>query len=69
MKPEEAADQIQKACNVISTEMMKILPAAGALGNKAVQDEIIKTQYQLTKDVETIKKLLRRLKNEDQPLL
>jgi phosphoenolpyruvate-protein kinase (PTS system EI component) len=69
MKPEEAAEQIQKACTVISTEMMKILPATSALGNKPVQDEIIKAQYQLTKDVEMIKKLLRRLKNEDQPLL
>lgn len=69
MTPEEATDQIQKACHAIAGEMMKILPAAGALGNKPVQDEIIKAQFQLTKDVETIKKLLRKLKSEDQPLL
>lgn len=69
MTPNEAAEQIKSACHAISAEMMKILPAAAALGDKALHDEIIKAQYQLTKDVETIKKLLRKLKNEDQPLL
>lgn len=69
MTPEQAAEQIKTTCNTISVEMMKILPATAALGNKPVQDEIIAAQYQLTKDVETIKKLLRKLRNENQPLL
>jgi hypothetical protein len=69
MTPTEAAEQIQKACNGMTVEMMKILPAARSLENKALQDEIIKAQYQLTKEVETIKKLVRKMKNEDQPLL
>ena len=69
MTPEQAAEQIKTTCNAISVEMMKILPATAALGNKPVQDEIIAAQYQLTKDVETIKKLLRKLRNENQPLL
>ena len=69
MTPTAATEQIKTACNAISVEMMKILPATAALGNKEVQDEIIKAQYQLTKDVETIKKLLRKLKSDDQPVL
>ena len=69
MTPTAAAEQIKTACNAISVEMMKILPAAAALGDKEVRDEIIKTQYQLTKDVETIKKLVRKLKQEEPPLL
>ena len=69
MTPPEAAEQILKACNAMTVEMMKVLPAARALENKAVQDEIIKAQYQLTKEVETIKKLVRKLKTEQPPEL
>ena len=69
MTPDEAVQQIKKTCDVISVEMMKILPATAHLGNKPVQDEIIKAQYQLTKEVETIKKLVRKMKTDQPPEL
>jgi hypothetical protein len=61
MDPREAAEQIKKACNAISLEMMKIHPATNALEDKQTKDEIFKTLFELTKNVELIKKLMRKL--------
>lgn len=69
MNPTEAAAHIRTACNAITVEMMKILPAARALGDKAAQDEIIKAQFALTTSVETIKKQLKKLEGQDTKLM
>ncbi len=61
MAPETALNEIKKSCNAISAELIRLTPAVGYLGNPAVQDELIKALYQLTKDVEIIKKLARKL--------
>jgi hypothetical protein len=69
MTPAEATEQIRKACNAMTVEMMKVLPAARALADKAVQDEIIKAQFALTTNVEIIKKQLKKLEGQDTKLM
>jgi hypothetical protein len=60
MERDEALKVIRNSCNAISAELTRLHPAVGSLGNPPIQDEIIKTLFQLTKDVETVKKLLRK---------
>jgi hypothetical protein len=57
--------QIKKACSNIAVEMMKIHPAAAALGDKPAHEEIIKLLFQLTKDLETIKKRVAAIEKQD----
>ena len=60
MEPEAALNEIKKSCDAISVELMRLTPAVPHLGNPPIQDEMIKALYQLTKDVETVKKLARK---------
>lgn len=71
-----AIAQIKKVTNQISGELMLLHPATAALGEKESQDEIYKTIYELTKNLEVIKKIARKLENklnneapEEPPLL
>jgi hypothetical protein len=66
MDREAAIAQIRQACNGISMELMKINPAVSALCNKEAQDEIYRTVFELTKEVETIKKRLAKLARSDE---
>ena len=58
-----AIQQIRDACNNLSRELMRIHPAVPALGNKELQDEIYKTLFELTKNVEVIKKRLAKFES------
>jgi hypothetical protein len=77
MEKPTAIAQIKKACNQIATELMSIHPATTALGEKPVQDEIYKAIYELTKNLEMIKKQIRKVEvkmadasaGEEPPLL
>jgi hypothetical protein len=60
MEPNEAAEVIKKCCNTISAELTRLNPAVNDLGNKPIQDEIFKALFQLTKDVEAVKKFVRK---------
>jgi len=60
-----AIQQIRDACNNLSRELMRIHPAVPALADKQAQDEIYKTVFELTKNVETIKKRLAKLEAKD----
>ncbi|MGC2577136.1 MAG: hypothetical protein WA376_06125 [Terrimicrobiaceae bacterium] len=66
MDRDTAIAQIRKACNGISVELMKINPAVSALGDKEAQDEIYRTVFELTKEIETIKKWLAKLERSDE---
>jgi hypothetical protein len=66
MDRDTAVTQIRKACNSICLELMKINPAVSALGDKEAQDEIFRTVFELTKEVETIKKRLAKLERSDE---
>ena len=65
MEKEQAIQQIRTACNTISTSLMQIHPALSALGDEDIKTEIIKTAYELTQNVETIKKRLAKLEQKD----
>jgi hypothetical protein len=64
-----AIQQIRDACNNVSRELMRIHPAVPALAEKEAMDEIFKTLFELTKNVEIIKKRLARLEAKDDSAL
>ena len=65
-----AIKQIRDVCNNVSRELMRIHPAVPALAEKEAQDEMFKTLFELTKQVEIIKKRLAKLEAKDEsPLL
>ena len=66
---EEAITKIEGACKAIALEMMKITPAARHLGDEATTGDIVKAAYQLTIQLEVIKKKLIQLKGRDDSTL
>ena len=64
-----AIKQIRDVCNIVSRELMRIHPAVPALAEKEAQDEIYKTLFELTKQVEIIKKRLAKLEAKDDSAL
>ena len=64
-----AIKQIREVCNQVSRELMRIHPAVPALAEKEAQDEIYKTLFELTKQVEIIKKRLAKLEAKDDSAL
>ena len=64
-----AIQQIREVCNNVSRELMRIHPAVPALAEKEAQDEIYKTLFELTKQVEIIKKRLAKLESKDDSAL
>lgn len=70
MKQTEAVKVIQDACADIARGMMKITPAVPALQDKKTKKKVFQTLYELTANVETIKKQVGKLgKNDDSILL
>jgi len=64
-----AIKQIRDVCNNVSRELMRIHPAVPPLAEKEAQDEIFKTLFELTKQIEIIKKRLARLEAKDDSAL
>jgi len=64
-----AIHQIRDVCNNVARELMRLHPAVPALADKEAQDEIYKTIFELTKNVEIIKKRLARLEAKDDSAL
>ena len=64
-----AIKQIRDVCNNVSRELMRIHPAVPALAEKEAQDEIFKTLFELTKQVEIIKKRLAKVEAKDESAL
>ena len=69
MDKADAIKQIREACNNLSRELMRIHPAVPPLADKEAQEEIYKTIFELTKNVETIKKRLAKLEAKDDSAL
>lgn len=63
MNRAEAIETIKACCNTISAELTRLTPVVGHLGNKPTQDELLKALFQLTKDLEMVKKLARKAEN------
>ncbi len=69
MNRDDAISRIEEACKAIALEMMKITPAARHLGDEEATAEVVKAAYQLTVELEVIKKRLIRLKGRDDSAL
>lgn len=68
MTREEAIQKIEDACKVIALEMMKVTPAARQLDDEETTADVVKAAYQLTIELEVIKKKLIKLKGQDDSL-
>jgi len=69
MDREEAIQKIEGACKTIALEMMKVTPAAKHLGDEETTAAIVKASYQLTVELEVIKKKLIQMKGRDDSAL
>lgn len=65
MDRKAAIEQIRTVCDTIARELMKVHPAVPAIQHEETQNVIYETVYELTKNVETIKKKLIRLQGSD----
>jgi bisphosphoglycerate-independent phosphoglycerate mutase (AlkP superfamily) len=65
MDRDAAIERIESACKVIALEMMKVTPAARRLGDEETTAAVVKAAYQLTVELEVIKKKLIQLKGRD----
>jgi hypothetical protein len=65
MDRKAAIEQIRTVCDTIARELMKVHPAVPAIQHEETQKVIYETVYELTKNVETIKKKLIRLQGAD----
>ena len=60
-----ASPQIREHCNTVSTAVTKIHPLLNALGDDATKGEIVKALFEITKNVEVVKKQVMRLEKRD----
>ena len=60
-----ALQQIRDVCDNIARQLMRIHPAVPPLADKEAQDQIYKATFEVTKQVEVIKKRLARLEAKD----
>jgi hypothetical protein len=69
MDPSTAISQLRSECNQLASGITRMHPCISKLGNPQAQGEIFKAVFELTKQVEVVKKHLLRLeKGEDTPL-
>lgn len=70
MELQTAIGQIRDSCKNIGLELMRIHPAVRALNHKETQDDLFKVVFEITREVEVIKKKLAALeKGENPPLV
>ena len=60
-----ATQQIREHCNAAAAAVTKIHPLLNALGDDATKSEIVKALFELTKNVEVVKKQIMRLEKRD----
>lgn len=65
MNPEEAARQLRSRCDEISRLVTAMHGDVKSLGNAPAQTEILKALFELTRQVEVVKKHLIRLQKGD----
>lgn len=64
-----ASQEIREHCNTVSTVGMKIHPLLNALGDDATKGEIVKALFEITRNVEVVKKQVMRLEKRDDSAL
>lgn len=60
-----ASQQIREHCNTVSVAVMKLHPLLNALGDEPTKAEIVKALYEVTKNIEVVKKQVMRLEKRD----
>lgn len=60
-----ASQQIRDHCNAASAAVTKIHPLLNALGEDTTKAEIVKALFEITKNVEVVKKQIMRLEKRD----
>jgi|TARA_B100001971_G_C18244148_1_gene572999 hypothetical protein len=65
MDSSEARKKIKECCKTIALEMMEINPAIASLGDSETQEALFEAAYELTKQLEVIKKHVIRLERHD----
>jgi hypothetical protein len=65
MDRNSAIKQMREACNVVSGEVTRLHQLAPGLSEAATQGEVLKALFELTKQVEVVKKHLLRLEKRD----
>lgn len=61
-----AIQQIREACNGLAAGVTRMHPLLPALADEPTKAEIIKALFELTKQVETVKKQVMRLEKRDE---
>ena len=65
MERSEAIGQMRATCNELSKTVTRLQPLVPRLNAPAAQGEILKALFELTKQVEVVKKHLIRLEKDD----
>ena len=60
-----AIAEIRIACNALAAGVTSIHPLLPALADEATKGEIVKALYELTKNIEVVKKQIMRLEKRD----
>ena len=64
-----ASQQIREQCNTAAVAVTKMHPLLNALGDDATKAEIVKALFEITKNVEVVKKQVMRLEKRDDSAL
>ncbi len=64
-----ASKELRDHCNTVSLAVMKMHPLLNALGDDATKGEIVKALFEITKNVEVVKKQTMRLEKRDDTTL
>jgi hypothetical protein len=60
-----AISQIRAACNTLAAGVTSIHPLLPALADEPTKSEIVKALFELTKNIEVVKKQVMRLEKRD----
>ena len=64
-----ASNQLREHCNTVAVTVMKMHPLLKDLGDDATKGEIVKALFEITKNVEVVKKQVMRLERRDDSTL
>ena len=65
MDRSKASEKIKGSCKTIALEMMELNPAIASLNDSETQEALFEASYELTKQLEVIKKRVIKLERRD----
>ncbi len=65
MERAAASQQLRDHCNTVGIAVMKMHPLLKDLGDDPTKAEIVKALFEITKNIEVVKKQLMRLEKRD----